>query len=65
MERVDIDIIQEITEIEFTCPSCEEEVSIGYDEFCKEVGEICDWLYSKFVCPECGTELKIDSVKEA
>ncbi|WP_432400992.1 hypothetical protein [Wukongibacter sp. M2B1] len=60
--KVDIRVIKEPVSVEFDCPHCEEEIVIQYQYFCSEIGEVCDWRYSKFECPECNNTIEIDYV---
>lgn len=62
MEGIDIDVIQKPIRIEFTCPHCDEENSINYDEFISKFGDVCEWTYSTIKCSECGESLGIDQV---
>lgn len=60
--KADIRVIQKPVEIMFDCPHCEEEAIIDYGDFCCEVGDVCDWVYSKFECPKCNLEIEINYV---
>ena len=51
------------TKVTFECPHCKTEVVEKYGDFCIEVGEPCDWKYSKIECPECEKELEIDNAE--
>lgn len=57
--KVDITVIKEPVEVKFECPHCEEEIEIKYEDFCSDVGEVCDWQYSEFECPECNKTVEI------
>jgi predicted RNA-binding Zn-ribbon protein involved in translation (DUF1610 family) len=59
---VDVTIIQKPVLVKFECPYCEEGIKIDYKDFCAEVGEPCDWSYSKIECPKCGKSIQIDDV---
>jgi len=60
--KIDISVITKPISIQFECPYCDSEVTIDYDDFESEVGECCDWPYSKIKCPECEKVLEIDNI---
>ena len=48
-------------DVSIDCPSCEENITISYDDFCAEHGDPPDWQYDAITCPRCGQTLIIDS----
>lgn len=64
MEKVDIAINQAPISVSFTCPCCEEEFDIDYDEFANDMaladlGSLINDT-NHFTCPKCNEELEID-----
>jgi hypothetical protein len=57
-----IEVITVPRHISLTCPHCDEELEILYNDFCEMVGEPCDWKYSALDCPECEKSIETDSV---
>lgn len=57
-----IEVITIATHISLTCPHCNEELEIGYKNFCDMVGEPCDWSYSSIDCPVCEKSIEIDGI---
>ena len=60
--KVDIKVNQKPISVSLECPNCKEEVVIGFQEFCNDVGEVCDWNYSNVMCPTCNRALTIGEV---
>jgi len=63
VEKVDITVVSTPVSIGFECPHCEEDVHFDYSDFVDQIGQPCDWKYSKIECPECGIEIEIDDVE--
>lgn len=61
MEKVTVKVVQRPVHVDYECPHCEEEIEIPYNDFCDEVGDPCDWVYSKITCPECEKTIEIES----
>lgn len=62
--RVNIEIIREPSYVNFTCPHCDEEIEMDYDEFYDMMVSDYwgDWRYEEFCCPECGKDIEIDDI---
>ena len=58
--KVTVQVNTRPTSVSYNCPNCEEDIEIDYNDFENEVGEYCDWCYSKIRCPECDSELEVD-----
>lgn len=63
--KADITVIQIPTYIEFTCPHCDENIQVDYDEFnnmmCSDYwGE---WVQEEFNCPGCGETIEVNDVE--
>ena len=61
--KIDVTVNQKPVSVSFDCPHCEEEIEIEYQDFSNELGEPCDWEYSKVKCPKCGKTTEIGSVE--
>lgn len=61
--KVDLRVIKEPVTVDFICPHCEEETEMDFNDFCNEIGEVCDWQYTKFECPECSKTIEIDGTE--
>lgn len=64
MKKVDIVINQAPVSVSFTCPCCEEEFEIDYEEFADDMamadlGSLINDT-NNFICPECNESLEID-----
>jgi len=60
-KKVDLEVESAPIFVHFECPFCEEDIAINYGDFCCDIGEPCDWGYSKFDCPECKKGIEINS----
>lgn len=60
--EADVTVNQTPVSVSFTCPHCDEEVEIDYQEFEDLAGEPCDWNFSIINCPRCEKKIQIDSV---
>lgn len=67
MKKVDIIINQAPVSVSFTCPCCEEEFDIDYDEFADDmvIADLGSLLNDRngFICPECNEWLDIDEAR--
>ena len=67
MKKVDIVINQAPISVGFTCPCCEEDFEIDYEEFSENmaIADLGSLLYddNDFICPNCSEVLKIEDAK--
>jgi len=61
--KADISVRQKPVSVVIECPHCDEEIEIDYQDFINQLGEPCDWSYSKIACPRCDKEIEIDNVE--
>jgi hypothetical protein len=57
-----VEVVTVPRHILLTCPHCDEELEILYNDFCEMVGEPCDWAYSSLDCPQCEKSIDFDAV---
>ena len=60
--KIDLRIERRPVKVHFECPHCEKEIERDYSDFCSDIGEPSDWIYTKFECPECEKEVEINYV---
>ena len=67
MRVVDIVIKQAPVSVSFTCPCCEEDFEIDYEEFSENmaIADLGSLLYddNDFICPNCSEVLEIEDAK--
>jgi predicted RNA-binding Zn-ribbon protein involved in translation (DUF1610 family) len=61
--KIDLTVNSVPVSVTWSCPHCGAEIEIPYSSFCSDIGEPCDWMSSKFECPKCEKEVKIDYVE--
>ena len=65
MKRLEtiVTLAQAPTDVEFTCPYCEADVSEDFEEFLDEQGlswgDFPDWEYDPIKCPFCENEIEV------
>lgn len=62
VKTVDLTVVTVPKTVMFECPHCKLDFEREYFGFCADIGEPCDWKFSKFECPECGKEMEVEDV---
>ena len=59
-----VTLIQKPTDVEFTCPYCEADISEEFEEFLERQGlpwsDFPDWKYEPIKCPFCEMEIEAE-----
>jgi len=60
---VDLRVEMRAVKVHFECTNCKQDIEMEYSDFCGDIGEPCDWRYSKLECPECEEEMEINDAE--
>lgn len=62
MSNTVVTLIQAPSDLDYTCPWCEERIIQDFEDFLDEQGlawsDFPDWQYEYITCPRCGEKIK-------
>ena len=63
--KTDITVIQIPTYVDFTCPHCDEDIEMDYDDFNNMMCSYYwgEWVQEEFTCPGCGETIEVNDVE--
>ena len=57
--KISVAVNQIPISVSYFCPICGNDIKIAYSQFVRNIGEFCDWNYSKINCDKCKKELEV------